>query len=583
MKSRKTQTRKRKHPIKEKGITLIALVITIVILLILAGLTINLALGDGGLAQKAKEATENYQLAQEAEEDLIQELEANMNPTEEGYNSQEGVNEPVLTEGMIPVTWNGSSWVKADASTGDWYEYKATGEITDKVIYKQWANVVTVKESGTKTRAEYMSAAVGTAIPEDDIVGMYVWIPRYSYRITSGYHENANGTGNVDIKFLKGTTDNYEGGEAIRSNVTNGEEFVVHPSFTKDTSQGGMKETTGYWVAKFEASSNIAVKNNANISNTSETNVKYGGGNNPDLEVTVRPNVTSWRYITAENIFKVCRNITKDGNIQGLTNKVDPHMMKNSEWGAVAYLTQSSYGNKQGTDSSSGVWNNAYNECLVSKGTDNGSNYGGIGSYGVTLTGAVGESRNAYTSYYSEQTSITDKNADSITISYTEYAQNGTTTAKTQTYYKYYTTNGIKGSTTGNIYGIYDMSGGSWEYMADYLANGTTSVVTYFKENVSNRYKTEYKGDGATDSTEDKTANYNANSDRYGDALWETSNGANGQYSWNQDYSGFPYLSGPFFIRGCHFNGGGGAGLFYFHGAYGGADNVSGFRPVLGV
>ena len=33
--------------------------------------------------------------------------------------------------------------------------------------------------------------------------------------------------------------------------------------------------------------------------------------------------------------------------------------------GGVAYLTQSAYGNKQGTDSSSGVWNNAYNECLV--------------------------------------------------------------------------------------------------------------------------------------------------------------------------------------------------------------------------
>ena len=561
---------------QEKGITLIALVITIVILLILAGLTINLALGDGGLAQKAKEATENYQLAQEAEEDLIQELEANMNPTEEGYNSQEGVNEPVLTEGMIPVTWNGSSWVKADESTSDWYAYDTTN--------KQWANVVTVKENGTTmSREEYMSSGVGTPIQEDDIVGMYVWIPRYSYRITSGYHENANGTGNVDIKFLKGTTDNYEGGEAIRSNVTNGEEFVVHPSFTKDTSQGGMKETTGYWVAKFEASSNIAVKNNANISSTSETNVKYGGGNNPDLEVTVRPNVTSWRAITAENIYKVCRNITKDGNIQGLTREVDPHMMKNSEWGGVAYLTQSAYGNKQGTDSSSGVWNNAYNECLISKGEDTGSNYGGVSSFAVTLTGAVGSSRNAYTSYYSEQTSITDKNADSITISFTEYAQNGTTTAKTQTYYKYYTTNGIKGSTTGNIYGIYDMSGGSWEYMADYLANGTQPYMTYFKENVSNRYKTEYKGDGATDSTEDRTANYNANNDRYGDALWETSNGANGQYSWNQDYSYFPYLSGPFFMRGGNFNSRSGAGLFYFNCASGGTYFSYGFRPVLGV
>ena len=561
---------------QRRGITLIALVITIVLLLILAGLTLNLALGDGALADKAKDAVKNYQLAQEQEEELIEDLELQITQTEEGYNELEGVNEPVLTEGMIPVTWNGSSWAKADASTGDWYAYNTTD--------KQWANVVTVKERGTKTRAEYMSSAVGTAIPEDDIVGMYVWIPRYSYRITSGYHENANGTGNVDIKFLKGTTDNYEGGEAIRSNVTNGEEFVVHPSFTKDTSQGGMKETTGYWVAKFEASSNIAIKNNANISNTSGSNIKFGGGDNPDLEVTVRPNVTSWRYITAENIFKVCRSITKDGNIQGLTNKVDPHMMKNSEWGAVAYLTQSSYGNKQGTDLSSGVWNNAYNECLVSKGEDTGSDYGGINySYAVTLTGAVGSSRDVATSYYSEQTSITDKNADEITISYTEYAQNGTTTSKTQTYYKYYTPNGIKGSTTGNIYGIYDMSGGSWEYMADYLANGTTLPATYFKENVSNRYKTEYKGDGATGSTEDRTANYNANSERYGDAVWETSNGTNGQYSWNKDYSYFPYLSSPFPVRGGNFSHGHYAGLFYFYNANGDTVSHCGFRPVLGV
>ena len=561
---------------QEKGITLIALVITIVILLILAGLTINLALGDGGLAQKAKEATENYQLAQEAEEDLIQELEANMAPTEEGYNSQEGVNEPVLTEGMIAVTWNGSSWVKADESTSDWYAYDTTN--------KQWANVVTVKENGNMSREAYMSSTIGTPIQEDDIVGMYVWIPRYSYRITSGYHEIANGTGNIDIKFLKGTTDNYEGGEAIRSNVTNGEEFVVHPSFTKDTSQGGMKETTGYWVAKFEASSNTAEKNNSNITSASSSSVKCGGGDTDQLEVTVRPNVTSWRAITAENIYKVCRNITKDGNIQGLTREVDPHMMKNSEWGGVAYLTQSAYGNKQGTDSSSGVWNNAYNECLASKGEDTGSNYGGVNySFSVTLTGAVGSSRDAYTSYYSEQTSITDKNADSITINFTEYAQNGTTTAKTQTYYKYHTTNGVKGSTTGNIYGIYDMSGGALEYMANYLANGETSYVTYFKQNVGNKYKTEYQGSGATSSIEDRTANYEANSNRYGDALWETSNAISGDYGWGNDSSYMPSFRLPFFVRGGYFYYGSTAGVFSFSSGSGGEAVHYGFRPVLGV
>ena len=127
------------------------------------------------------------------------------------------------------------------------------------------------------------------------------------------------------------------------------------------------------------------------------------------------------------------------------------------------------------------------------------------------------------------------------------------------------------------------MSGGSWEYMADYLQEATNEYVTYFKQNVDSKYKTEYQGSGATNSTEDRTANYEANSNRYGDALWETSNGTNGQYSWNRDYSRFPYLSYPFFIRGGGFHSGSAAGLFCFFDAAGGASNLSGFRPVLGV
>ena len=41
-----------------KGITLVALVITIVVLLILAGVSINTVLGDDGIIKKAKEAAE---------------------------------------------------------------------------------------------------------------------------------------------------------------------------------------------------------------------------------------------------------------------------------------------------------------------------------------------------------------------------------------------------------------------------------------------------------------------------------------------------------------------------------------------
>lgn len=51
-----------------KGITLISLIITIIILIILAGISISLLLGDEGLLNKAKYATESYSNAQQQEE-----------------------------------------------------------------------------------------------------------------------------------------------------------------------------------------------------------------------------------------------------------------------------------------------------------------------------------------------------------------------------------------------------------------------------------------------------------------------------------------------------------------------------------
>ena len=183
---------------KEEGITLIALVITIIILLILAGVSIAMLTGNNGILIQSKLAKENTtKAAQKENEDLI-ELEMIAN------NSIANI--PNLKEGMIPVKWDTSrnTWVVADKNnTGnDWYDYSTSS--------KKWANVVTVKEncSDGKTRIDYLSAGVGTPIPEDDITTMFVWIPRYSYYVKSGYHTNANGTGEFEIKFLVGTSDN---------------------------------------------------------------------------------------------------------------------------------------------------------------------------------------------------------------------------------------------------------------------------------------------------------------------------------------------------------------------------------------
>ena len=65
----------KKKSLQEKGITLIALVVTIIILLILAGVTLNMALSDNGLFSKTQEAADKYKKAQEDEELEIEKIE----------------------------------------------------------------------------------------------------------------------------------------------------------------------------------------------------------------------------------------------------------------------------------------------------------------------------------------------------------------------------------------------------------------------------------------------------------------------------------------------------------------------------
>ena len=60
---------------KKKGITLIALVITIVVLIILAGVSINLVLGNNGIITRARDARNNYQKAVAEEETALKDLD----------------------------------------------------------------------------------------------------------------------------------------------------------------------------------------------------------------------------------------------------------------------------------------------------------------------------------------------------------------------------------------------------------------------------------------------------------------------------------------------------------------------------
>lgn len=64
---------------KTNGITLIALVITIIVLLILAGVSISAISGENGIASRAKEAAEKTETAKKEEEDALNEMEDLLN------------------------------------------------------------------------------------------------------------------------------------------------------------------------------------------------------------------------------------------------------------------------------------------------------------------------------------------------------------------------------------------------------------------------------------------------------------------------------------------------------------------------
>ena len=374
-----------------------------------------------------------------------------------------GANRPVLAEGMIPITYDGTNWVKADqyGAYNNWYDYGN----------QKWANAVMVTSAKRET---YMNADVGTVVPEADILAYYVWIPRYKYKLFNASYASGKASQLIEVTFENGTsttgnvtcTYNTNGAETCQ-NKANGN-WYTHPGFTMINASGNKTEYKGIWVGKFET--------------TGDTTTP-----------TVKPGVASLRNITIANMYntgKLFRStdyITSNG-----INQSDSHMMKNIEWGAVAYLKQSNYG---------------------------------LGITDITI--------NNNSSYYTG-------------------GDNGTS----------YKTNTGQ-STTGNIYGVYDMSGGAGEYvMGNYNKTAGNSGLNV--SGVPAEHIDIYSGTSVVAS-------------HLGDATGETA-------GWYSDYADFVYSTIPWFKRGGYYNNGVYAGVFYFDDDAGGGydyDGGYGFRVVL--
>ena len=205
------------------------------------------------------------------------------------------VNIPNLKGDMEPVYWDESNnEVNLEDDNFDstkWYDYNSN----------KWANAKTSDGS------------------------YWVWIPRYEYQVINNVTDSSQ-AGTVNVNFIPTSTIT-----ACSS------DYYIHPSFRDDSSNnfsngGWDSELPGFWVAKYEMSMEDG---NGNHVETTESNGNVALSDT--VKIVSKPGVTSWRYINIANSYT---------NSYNYDRTKESHLMKNSEWGAVAFLTHSKYGRK---------------------------------------------------------------------------------------------------------------------------------------------------------------------------------------------------------------------------------------------
>ncbi len=399
--------------------------------------------------------------------------------TKKEFNDGTGAASPELFAGLIPITYDSSNNIVVADISSEWYNYNN----------HEWANAILIDQNNSTTKNKYLNAdgtyKAGETVAISDILQMYVWVPRYKYKLFNVSGSNSSPQ-MIEVEFESNTTS--------KSNGTQNGEWLTHPAFTF-----GETELNGIWVGKFESS---------------------GATDN----ITIIPNVSSLRSQTVGNMFNASRAIESTRKYGLSSSEVDTHMMKNMEWGAVAYLTNSKYGRYESTGSciSSGC------EVLI----NNNSSY---------TTGCAGSS-------------VSESSSSSCN--------------------QWNTSTGVNASTTGNIYGIYDMNGGAYEYV---MGNMTDSSGRFYPRN---------SGLSQPDSKYYDSYTYGTSLDDFsrghlGDATKEVIANSSNNLAWNNDYAYFVNSSSPWFIRGGKCNGGSVAGVFTFNHYNGDAGSSRSWRVVL--
>ena len=393
---------------------------------------------------------------------------------------------PVLDEKMIAITYTEAGIPKVADESSEWYSYAS----------RKWANAVVLVNNPSKTYN------VGDEIEESDIAAYFVWIPRYEYTLKGNFGvngESKTNPGYVDIRFTNVSEESNGTASYIEGNPANYR--------TQDAFKFGEENLSGIWVGKFETT---------------------GSADNP----TIKPGITSLRSQNVSTQFETAKKI-------GINNSLslETSMMKNSEWNAVAILSQSIYGRCPSDSTCPEVSIN------------NSSNF---------ITGSSGGS---------------------------------STASSSNTVYAYNTSEGQTASTTMNVTGVYDMNGGAAEYVMGVLLDSDGKPRSGY--NISNNSGFNGKLQDGTEKTDGlalpESKYYDSFTITGENTKADLTTGCNGGKcygtvefgGWYGDYIGSINLAYPWLNRGGDYNDGARAGLWRFVGDGGSAAEFFSFRAVI--
>ena len=349
---------------KIKGITLIALVITIIVLLILAGVSIAMLTGQNGILTQAQNASTQTEIAEAKEKAQMDILAWQLERLENGQDA-------TLNDETVKTILTGKDYVKELKDTS-FISTKGDHEIQYSDLYTNGNNQsgqtvvdgVTVPSGFTHIAGESKEEGIVVA---DSKGNEFVWVPvtkkedgtaTAPYVATNGMLTKKDGT-QVEIQlgryefsdtgaldyFTEDTPENHNSdyGNAIAINIENFKTSV--------------EENGGYYIARYEA----GVTSDTPFDTSDMQNDTWTAYDGDSSDIVIKSGEKVWNYLTQKKASELCRNLKMSN---GYTDVISD-LVNSYAWDTAIVFIQ-----ECGTD------NNYANQVGLSTTPDNPSNLG---------------------------------------------------------------------------------------------------------------------------------------------------------------------------------------------------------------